>query len=170
MSYGAQGCVLALALAAYFDAVGVPLLEIFGPSYVVYFLRAVVRKGVKGATFNTHREYIGFTQKPPEERAKEHMDDFRKKVTGALWLDKATIEGAPIVTEGPLAGSVCLSTVPARNSMFAPGCSRQRSVQGASHSPLPSLCLQCLGISRSISRSSLPMCVCVWVWVCAGPL
>ena len=91
-----------------------------GPSYVVYFLRAKVQKGVKGAKYNSEREYIGFTMKPPEDRAKEHMDDWKKKVTGALWLHQATIVGDPIVTEGPLAGSVCSSTVAAQELMSAP--------------------------------------------------
>ena len=55
--------------------------------------------GVKGARFPGVREYIGYTQKPPAEREKEHMNDWLKKVKGAKWLYKATIVGTPVVTE-----------------------------------------------------------------------
>ena len=55
--------------------------------------------GVKGARFPGVREYIGYTQKPPKEREKEHMSDWLKKVKGAKWLYKATIVGTPVVTE-----------------------------------------------------------------------
>ena len=55
--------------------------------------------GVKGAKFQGLREYIGYTQKRPQERAEEHMSDWLKKVKGAKWLYKATIVGTPVVTE-----------------------------------------------------------------------
>ena len=81
-------------------------------------------KGVKGADHTSARDYIGVTQKPPKTRAKEHMESDCEKAKNALWLSKATIEGDPVVTEGPLTGSVCFSTVTARKLMFAPGWSR----------------------------------------------
>ena len=54
--------------------------------------------GVKGAQFPGYHEYIGYTQKPPAEREKEHMNDWLKKVKGAKWLHMATTEGKPVVT------------------------------------------------------------------------
>ena len=54
--------------------------------------------GVKGARYPGVREYIGYTQKPPKEREKEHMSDWLKKVKGAKWLYLATTE-EPVVTE-----------------------------------------------------------------------
>ena len=92
--------------------------------YVVYFLQAQLRKGVKGATHDSSRDYIGMTQKPLKDRAKEHMASDSKKAKNALWLTQATIVGDPVVTERPLAGSVCFSTVTARKLMFAPGWNR----------------------------------------------
>ena len=78
--------------------------------YVVYFLKAKVEKGKKGANHDSERDYIGVTQKPPKDRAKEHMLGDLQKRMGALWLCQARIVGDPVVTEGLLAGSVCFST------------------------------------------------------------
>ena len=89
--------------------------------YVVYFLETKLRKGEKGATHTSARDYIGMTQKPLKERAREHMMSDYEKAKNALWLSQATIVGDPVVTERPLAGSVCFSTVTARKLMFAPG-------------------------------------------------
>ena len=55
--------------------------------------------GVKGAVFKGLREYIGYTQKRPQEREREHMSDWLKKVKGAKWLYRATTVGKPVVTE-----------------------------------------------------------------------
>ena len=92
--------------------------------YVVYFLETKLKKGVKGAAHNSARDYIGVTQKPLKDRAKEHMMSDCEKAKNALWLPHATIVGDPVVTERPLAGSVCFSTVTARKLMFAPGWNR----------------------------------------------
>ena len=76
-----------------------------GPSYAVYFIRAKMTPGVKGAQFQGERDYIGFTQKPPTERLKEHMDVCIKKVKGCKWLYLAEPVGNPVVTEDGLPSS-----------------------------------------------------------------
>ena len=60
--------------------------------------------GVKGAVFPGLREYIGYTQKSPAEREKEHMSDWLKKVKGAKFLYQATTVGEPVVTDNSLPG------------------------------------------------------------------
>ena len=60
--------------------------------------------GVKGAQFPGYHEYIGYTQKPPKEREKEHMSDWLKKVKGAKFLYQATTVGEPVVTDNSLPG------------------------------------------------------------------
>ena len=95
MAHGACGCVLGLSLAVYFASVGVSLQEIFGPKFYVYFVKGWTSKGRGSRYRSVYREYIGITEKHPDERKQEHMVRASKK--GAKWLDFVEIEGSPVV-------------------------------------------------------------------------
>ena len=77
--------------------------------------------GVNGALFRGNREYIGYTQKPPPVRQREHMDDCQKKAIGSKWLYLAEVAGEPVVTEDRLPAPLVSAKLGARKLMLALG-------------------------------------------------
>ena len=95
LCFETRGCVVAFALMVYFAGTGTALLQIFGPTFVVYFLRGWTSSERGAKHPGSLREYIGVTEKHVDERRQEHMGRARNK--GAVWLKFVEIEGNPIV-------------------------------------------------------------------------
>ena len=95
MSFGTRGCRVAMIMAVLFTATGTALLQIYGPTFCVYFLSGKTSKERGSKHPGSYREYIGITEQHPEERHQEHMTRANKK--GATWLQFVETEGKPIV-------------------------------------------------------------------------
>ena len=90
-----RGCIVASALLACCALTGTAPLDIFGPTFVVYFLRGWTSRDRGAKSPGLLREYIGVTEKHEEERKNEHMG--RAKSKGADWLQIVELEGNPVV-------------------------------------------------------------------------
>ena len=90
-----RGCMVASALLACCALTGTAPLDIFGPTFVVYFLRGWTSRERGSNNPGSLREYIGLTERHEDERKQEHMS--RAKNKGAMWLGFVELEGDPVV-------------------------------------------------------------------------